>query len=232
MWLDFREESYYVIINNDWNPEKKQGGRKFFVYNIDFEDVTYSIPDADYHQLRHKYNREQGKLMDIVNSTGNYISFSTSAPVFDWDTPCPTIKENNMGYYNDAQLTIADGTTDQRRHLIDRINDIWYKKQEEIRKTYHLSQDTPPTTKDDLLDRLATGKFKLNPNYFNEKGQLNNWSSALAAIEWRTVDADKEGFDKATEALRAANTKAMDDASILAPEAGLASLREFEAMTF
>lgn len=175
-----------------------------------------------------------------VNSLACLESKPITAPRLNWENPIPT--ETNMYEKNtkidlNVDVNAQSNNLDQDRilYLINRLSDIAsITKIEAARPTYHMDDDASPSTPADLVQRIKDGKYTFDKKLVNEDGTwkmdvYEDWYNASAMLRWRTVPADKEGFNAFVKKVRAAERKVEDVIRVSAPSDGLKALQEFEA---
>ena len=119
-------------------------------------------------------------------------------------------------------------TVENRRltHAQNRVSSIFYQKNGELRKMFHMDPDDRPTTGKELVERITAGKYSLK----NEEDLKNNFVwSILDYITWRdpAVKMDEEGYKTAKAELEASYNVASDAATLGDAAAALAAINTF-----
>jgi hypothetical protein len=158
-----------------------------------------------------------------------------------FDIPTPTYnkcvaKSTQANIDLQVNMPQAQDPTDKARNrLLDRANMASYEKRDELRKAFNLIPDDEPVTIKDFVQRVKDGKFVTD---LTEKEQAERkfycLDRMLEEIEWRDPARveDQEGFDAANVLLTKALNDVSDEIIVKTPEAGLESLRAFQAKTF
>jgi hypothetical protein len=127
-----------------------------------------------------------------------------------------------------------DPSETARNRLLERAGEASYQKRNDLRKAFNLDDDANPTTLKDFFARIKDGKYTIT----SDEKELNRerWSldSVVEEITWRdpTRIEDEDGYEAASELLRNALNDVSDEIIVKTPEAGLESLRAFQAKTF
>lgn len=161
------------------------------------------------------------------------------------DTNYIIIEEKNVDFYDpgfaeDEIMYQRTGIENQRQHLRDRLSDTFRDKKTALRRHFHLEDDAPPKTPQQIVDRIKAGQYvSLKDREWEDRMSSSGvlrWCdpSPYAGIRWRDpkVVEDVEGFRAAEEVLDAARITVKDSIVVLSLEEGLKALREFEEKTF
>lgn len=163
---------------------------------------------------------------ELFVNTGSTISFSQSCSPNSLGTCGSTMtqqKDNNMGYEYNMEV-------DQRNHLKRRLEVVRNDKSADIRVKYHIDDQHPAQTKEEIINAFKAGEFDLPGYLFGRDGKLAEGYVPQAWLKAPTKDTD--GYNAAEKLLGAAYTEAKD-LIIVAPLAdGLKALNAFEAATF
>lgn len=123
-----------------------------------------------------------------------------------------------------------DPVKDQRRFLEGRLEEAYLAKREELRKQFNMIDDPAPKNPDELIERLASGRFvKLQKpdgagdSWFRYHSVRGDW------FQWRdpAAKADRPGYDAAKAALKAKRETVREDIRVLDPKDALAAVRAF-----
>lgn len=149
--------------------------------------------------------------------------FDKSSSIRSFRPTVPNKKGKNMNMNMDI-------TVEQQRigYLQGRIRDVSYTKTDELTKTFALLDDPTPTNGQELVERILAGKYVIPSN------EKKRYGYAQDQITWRdpAKKADREGYDKAFNALEDARTAANDIIMIGSPADGLAALQAFEKWVY
>lgn len=173
------------------------------------------------------------KIMELLDKLNIY----SLAPVQNLQVNTPKKKvyktepcqqeECKMNYATTAVSVSADldHTKSQRKFLSNSLYEAFTGKKYALKKKFGLTYDEAPRSFEELLARIQAGKYVID-----DKDTKKKTYDPLAYIVWRdpSVKEDQDGYDAAKAELRKAYDKAEEDIRILAPEAGLASLRAFK----
>lgn len=118
----------------------------------------------------------------------------------------------------------------QQDFLLRELDRVYSTQSEGLSKQFGLSNDTSPSTFDELIDRIKTGKFVIPEHVKNVRMGVY---SLVDYIEWRdpSVKKDQKGFDAAYEKLGELYRTTKQDIMIEPAEKGLKALRKFESAT-
>lgn len=141
---------------------------------------------------------------------------------------CNKNKEHNM------HINLNDGVpTDQKQrdYTLGRLNEIKSLKRNEMRHEFGLMDDDAPMTFEELMARIAAGKFTFPED--KKTTRMGSWS-VLEYISWRdpSVKKDEAGFDKASAKLDEAYLAARDQTVLGNSDQGLKILEDFKSATF
>jgi len=129
----------------------------------------------------------------------------------------------------EGETTMENGNNDvlaQRRYLRNRLAEVYLDKREAARKQFAIRDDEVPGTWQNLLDRIAAGKFVLDV----EAEKNNKGYSPFQNITWRdpAIPADRPGYDAWKVKAKAAGKAVEDDILVKDPTMALESLRAYE----
>jgi hypothetical protein len=116
--------------------------------------------------------------------------------------------------------------TDAQVKMQDRVSKVAYDASHNILKEHHMIADPLPDTVQGIMDAMANGTFKLRlgakpTDKTSKYDSVNDW------FEFRTVDADKEGYKQAEKTLEFDKTRVND--SILANPNPEKAFEDFQA---
>lgn len=124
----------------------------------------------------------------------------------------------------------------QRDYLENRLTRMGVGKEAELMNAFHITDEYPKSLTE-AVKRIREGAFKLitdeemKARVKYDGDYFNNYTLA-SIIDWRTQEADKEGFDAAKAELKKASKEVLDVIKIMPVEQGLEALKAFEAKTF
>lgn len=202
----------------------------------DFIDYVQEIAE------RYLSQSEKDFILKAFKNMEDYVNINTvcskAAPSFTHDyslAPCTPAgyvvpcqqEECKMNYATTAVSVSAelDSTKDQRKFLRNSLYEAFSDKKHALKRKFGLVHDDAPDSFEEMLARIQAGKYVIDA-----KDAKRKTYAPLAYIVWRdpSVKEDQDGYDAAKAELRKAYDKAEEDIRILAPEAGLASLRAFK----
>jgi hypothetical protein len=140
---------------------------------------------------------------------------------FDLDL-CPTEEEEKEYVMN------TDHKNNERYYLQTRADNIHFYKVRELQRKYGLVDDQAPKSPSEAIQRLKDGKYTLPTDEEYQKHYA--YANPIGLLRWRDPDLkeDKDGFNKATEALGVTMKPLFDAINILDPKDALVVLQEFE----
>lgn len=185
---------------------------------LDCDDGYWSRPR---HYVEHTGCFE---FLDIFDGDTDHLvhTFVWSYTRTEWVNPTG---DNNM----------ENNIATERSYLNTRLGDIGRTKRDELKRQYGLMDDKAPATAAEFVDRIKKGLFVVTKQArFDEDGIYSAKDAFSNSTRWRdpSVKEDKEGYKKAEAVLDKALTDTLDTIRILAPEAGLKALKDFEAQSF
>lgn len=179
---------------------------------------------------------EENTMSDfsIPSANGEIVSFTSVTKLFDDCAESANIPQPMASAQGCVNKTKKGNTmhyveiSPEKDRLLSRARDIYSQKDQQARKDFHMDDDTAPSTPEELIERITTGKYALIP----EKDRRSYWS-AMNCIKWRDpkFPADKDGYTAAEEKLDKLYDAAKDEIIVYDPEKALASLRAFESAT-
>jgi len=115
--------------------------------------------------------------------------------------------------------------TDAQAKMLDRVSKVAYDASHNIFKEHHMIADPLPDTVQGIMDAIANGTFRpiagVKPTDKTSKyGSVNDW------FEFRTTDADPEGYAQAEKTLEFDKTRVND--SILANPSPEKAFQDFQ----
>jgi hypothetical protein len=145
--------------------------------------------------------------------------------------PLPELQHNKKGKPMDDYY---DQPTVENRRLTyaqNRIQEIFYEKNVELRKQFHVDNDDAPRTGKELVKRIEDKRFVLKTD---EELQGHVFWSIVDYFIWRDPDAkiDLEGYDIASEDLKAAKSSASDAVTLSVNEDALKAIETFSNWTY
>lgn len=184
--------------------------------------------------------RSLGTLPDSNKKENTMFRNSTDSC---FDIPAPAYQYSNKCVAKSTQANIdlqvnmppaQDPTEKARNRLLERAGEASYSKRMEMRKTFNLDDDAAPTTLKDFFARIKDGKFIIPTDEKELSRERWNTDAVVDEIEWRDPARleDQDGFDAAMKLLNTAYNDVSDEIIVKTPEAGLESLRAFQAKTF
>lgn len=201
-------------------------------------------------KVRNKYNKMKrkvdmfltmtntGAIQSLDHMWNNMIATNRSEGVCDIPQPVATpqmqtcIQKGKQAMYYDDDCECSSPWSAERTaqmHLADRLETIRSKKYRELEKAYGLRDDDAPATPNELLKRIADGKFYIPEDRKNDRNY-----DPLRYFLWRdpSVKKDPDGFNKAFETLDAAKTKVEDAIYVKSSFDALAAVEDFESTQF
>jgi hypothetical protein len=127
----------------------------------------------------------------------------------------------------------TDTDATQKNYLQSRINTLYWSKYSDLQRAFGLANDERPTTAKDLIDRITAGKYVLRDDSDYQE-DFDYDFGGLFGIIWRdpSVKKDRDGFNKANDALEAAKQDAIDLIVISDAATGLKAVQDFATKTF
>ena len=138
--------------------------------------------------------------------------------------------------YNSQSVTITEIARDARldeqvKYLKTRADNIFYEKDRELERAFHLRDDEAPQSIKEFKERVAAGKFS-----FYDMSEDDEFSDGFyyGDIRWRdpAVKADRKGYNAAHSKLQAAKSDVMDAIMIKTPAEAFAALEAYKGQTF
>ena len=163
-----------------------------------------------------------------------------------WVVQGKFVNSTIKGYHHYDSITLdelhnkeeenMDNTFEQRRYMETRLHSVYLDHDHALRSHFHMDPDYPATLREGL-DRIAKGTVKFpTAEKLEDIGYLMDgtfFADAIwGSVDWRTTDADKDGFKAAEKLLNKAFTDAKDTIKVADPKDGLTALKEFESKTF
>lgn len=139
----------------------------------------------------------------------------------------PKAKGNNPMYIeNDKKLEAS-----KINYLNERISIVAYQKNDDLPKTFGLTDDIVPQTPNEMVKRIQDGKFLLNKETEDKKVY-----DPVRYIRWRdpAVVEDKAGYEAAVKSLHTASQDARDSVALFTdidPKTALDAVKTLEAWT-
>jgi hypothetical protein len=128
-------------------------------------------------------------------------------------------QESNM------QVAVNTQEDTARDHLMQRLHQLRWTKEEELGQKFHVSRKSPKNVKE-AKDWLISGYYRFDDKSDDE----TYWRDYF---RWGTEDPDKEGFYAAMTKMKAAKQEAEDIVMVKTDEdARLKALKDFETATF
>lgn len=135
-------------------------------------------------------------------------------------------KENTMRMCDIPTLEAA-----QKDYFFKRLDTLYLDKNEALQIKYGLTDDEPPRSLQELMDRLNSGRYSFLRPSLDKDSSLGVYS-LIDEIRWRdpNLKEDRNGFDKALDSLEKARSNSKDRimASSTTDEY-LNTLKEFES---
>jgi hypothetical protein len=135
----------------------------------------------------------------------------------------PTIKA-------DLSSKPFDPTAVARQHLEMRLSEYACEKRNDLEKAYGLIDNPRPDTAQQLIDYITKGQYIVP----EDKKNARTWGVPTEWFRWRdpSIKEDRDGFEKASDALYEARDAAEDTIIVKGPDAGLDAVNAFKAQTF
>jgi hypothetical protein len=136
----------------------------------------------------------------------------------------PNKKEKTMYVDNDKHIESS-----KINYLSGRVENIYFKKDAELRKQFGLVNDESPETAVEMVKRIQDGKFIIKDEYKDKR----TYGDAARYITWRdpAVKEDQAGYKAALKAFDVAHQDARDTIAIGTPAEGLAAIKALDAWT-
>lgn len=163
------------------------------------------------------------------------ISQPECEPHYPWEEKATKKKKaKTMQYYDEDGYRIDGPKSDEqtkRDYLTSRARAIADEKYDEARNLFNIDVNDTPTTKDEIIRKLAAGEFTLNEHSFDDKGNLHRYFAASNTIEWfdPAKKRDTKGFEAALVAKDEMLKKTLDAVKIADPAEALKAVQAFEA---
>jgi len=136
--------------------------------------------------------------------------------------PCkPQKKETTMYVDNDKHIESS-----KINYLSQRVSGIWYIKHAELMRQFGLVDDEAPSSAQEIVDRITSGKYVLKADTKDKKNY-----DPIRYIRWRdpAVKEDQDGLDAAMKLLDKARQDTIDTVAIDTPINALAAVKALEA---
>lgn len=184
---------------------------------------VYNSLDTD---VSPKQKQEKGANMYITSCE----CASYQAPSNDVNARVYSTNYNS----NENSTQIMETLSPEKRHLLDRANEIRYTHYRKLEETFGLKTEDRPETYEDLIARIKSGKFELSKGT-ELTDEVDYWDGPLNGFTWKDpkVKSDKAGYKLAAKKVDAA-VRAVKDEIVVADDmtTALEALRSFEAATF
>lgn len=140
----------------------------------------------------------------------------------------------NLNITAPAPSTESDERMEQRTHLQNRLWMIKEVKTNKARNTFGITDDNPPTTPQEIVDRIKAGNFVISKDWTSKMEEyVYSPRCVVDYIRWRDPAKveDKAGYKKwKEEVLHPQYTLLKDSIAIKDPECALKELHEWENM--
>lgn len=148
-------------------------------------------------------------------------------------TPCVN---NANSKKEEEEKNMYSREEQQARYLEQRLYSAWNTKETDLRKQFGLTDDDPPRTGKELVERIKLGKFTL-PKETDDSDDYDPddyYGSPYSQIRWRdpATKKDRDGWLKAWNAAQKAFTDTKDAIMVKSADESLKALQKFEAATF
>lgn len=129
----------------------------------------------------------------------------------------------------EGKIPMKTETETQRDYLAYRLNDVFYKLEDDLYTQFHLRVN-PPKNFEEAVERIKAGEYTIKDGD-KKRGTYGN---PFAYMNWRKPgeEEDRAGFDEAMKALYKAKQEANDKVKIVDPKEGLEVLNEFKNWKF
>lgn len=197
-----------------------------------------------------KYSIVGTGTSEIKNSGGSWLSFPNLTPVNIpsitgvWGVTGNSLATLNGGgvvtlssstAYQEEETTMYDldcedhAATRAQNYLDGRLYSLKATKSREGELAFGLRDDDKPQTPKDLIDRITSGKYIVQP----DKMEVTDYEP-LRRFRWRdpAKKEDRAGYEASQKAMEAATTTVTDTIMIGTPTEALAALKAFEGTTF
>lgn len=143
-----------------------------------------------------------------------------------WSSETTYEEEETVMYHDDC---IPDLATRAQNYLDGRLSNLRNTKDQEAELAFGLRDDRKPQTPKDLIDRITSGKYMVNPDNMEKKDY-----ELLRSFRWRdpAKKEDRAGYEATQKAMETAATTVTDTIMIGTPTEALAALKAFEGTTF
>lgn len=219
-------------MNAQSNPRYHMWNRLLGPYSTKEDRQTYasSWGYASIHEVEPSEQdcKDAMNYLKTVTTADDFFSFPPTNYLDTFSVPqvekyCP-MKEDNM--YNDTY----NKEEAQIEHLENRLHDITTNKYNELRTAFFIDWEDVPKTVGEIRDRLTNGKFMFKDNGYRDDYKIH-YMNIGDWLTWRTVEADREGFEAVAAKLTAAK-KDVEDTFLIDYKTGLEALKAFEGTTF
>jgi hypothetical protein len=142
----------------------------------------------------------------------------------------PQEEETETTMYSEANITLNEKTMEirQQEFLLRDLSDSTEMKKADLKKQFGLTQDDRPRTAQELIDRIASGKFTL-PDDLKEVRAYN----PVEYIVWRdpSIKKDEAGYNALKPKLESLRRDTERTIMVSNAADGLAALKAFETTT-
>ncbi len=90
--------------------------------------------------------------------------------------------------------------TEAQLKMQDRVHSVVWSVTDNMKKEFHIHADPTPSTVQGIMDALANGSFKPRKDV-KPTDKISQYESIKDYFEFRTVDADHEGFQQKSKEL-------------------------------
>lgn len=124
--------------------------------------------------------------------------------------------------------TPMDMESNQRNYLEHRIDSVVREKVSDLRRSFGLEDNKPPSSTEEFIARIKAGEYILRGDA-DEYGYLE-----FTRIRWRTPDMvkDQAGFDAASKRVTDARTELLDKARLYPIADATKAFEEFKTADF
>jgi hypothetical protein len=98
-------------------------------------------------------------------------------------------RNNNMYVSQDVTVTEKDNTAQTRGYFLERVRHIESEKSMEAHKTYGLEGLSRQMSPNELIDRIKSGTFTVDPEYADDESY-----DVLDSFVWTTAKKDLKGY--------------------------------------
>jgi len=189
---------------------------------------------ADIKELKYAPEQALEAMLNFAINCNPPLSVSTctSAPVCVECAPANPIPKKGDSAMYIGNIYVDNPTENQVAigHILTQVRDVASEKREELAKQFGMTDDDPPQTFNEWIERLTAGKFAYPED---RKSKKNNPYYIPELIRWRdpSVKEDEKGYDVAVAKLEDVRKDTVNKIVVSTPADALKVLEEFKSTT-